>query len=222
MLKYLFAQIIVCSFIISTAQSYVHVRDEPRHHNVFENEFIRVLDVHLGPKDTTLYHLHNTPSVFIYLSNSNVGSQLLKKAPQKGVNLDGGVSYDTIAIPRIHKVWNEDTTWFHVMDVELIFLKNRNDIKPVQNSFVKLLFNEQQVNGYDVELKAGDWLQLPASASGYLMVSKQNASVEYSINTTTYYRQLKAGHYFWIEPSNEFSINSNETKTVSFVLLQLK
>jgi hypothetical protein len=32
------------------------VRNEPRHHNVFENEFARILDVYLAPGDTTLYH----------------------------------------------------------------------------------------------------------------------------------------------------------------------
>ena len=222
MLKYLFTQFIVICFLTSQGQSYVHVRNEPRHHNVFENDFVRVLDVYLAPGDTTLYHLHETPSVFIILSNSNVGSRLLGKLPQKGANINGIVSYDTIAKPRIHQVWNEDTSWFHVMDVELTSKNNRNDIKLVSNASLKLLFNEQQVNGYSTELKAGDRLQLPASASGYLIVSKEQASVDYSLHKTDHHRLLKAGHYFWIEPGDEFSIKSNESKAVSFVILQLK
>ena len=81
MRKYLLLIAALNYTILVVAQ--VHVRNEPRHHNVFENEFVRILDVHLGPGDTTLYHLHNTPSVFIIFTNTNVGSQLIGKQPQK-------------------------------------------------------------------------------------------------------------------------------------------
>ena len=123
------------------------VRNEPRHHNVFENEFLRILDVYLAPKDTTLYPLHNTPSVFIILSISNVGSQLAGKQPQKGANISGEISYDSLNTPRLHRVWNEDTSWFHVMDIELTGKKQLNKQPVLQNDFLKLLFNETQVNG---------------------------------------------------------------------------
>ena len=112
--------LLICAFcfsLSSTAQ--VHVRDEPRHHNVFENDVIRILDVYLGPGDTTLYHLHNTPSVFIIFTNTTVSSQLLGGQPQKGANVTGVIDYDSISTPRIHRVWNEDTSWFHAMDIEL-------------------------------------------------------------------------------------------------------
>ena len=74
MRRYLLLVAFFSSSVSVTAQ--VQVRNEPRHHNVFENEFIRILDVYLGPGDTTLYHLHNTPSVFIRFTNTNVGSFL--------------------------------------------------------------------------------------------------------------------------------------------------
>src|SRR5688572_32749047 len=99
MIKYLTLTGALYVSILVSAQ--VQVRDEPRHHNVFENEFVRILDVHLGPKDTTLYHLHNTPSVFIIFTNTNVGSQLKGGQPQKGANINDTVSYDSLSTPRI-------------------------------------------------------------------------------------------------------------------------
>src|SRR6188474_2716272 len=116
----------------------VHVRNEPRHHNVFENEFVRILDVHLSPKDTTLYHLHNTPSVFIIFTNTNVGSQLKGGPPQKGANIKGLISYDSLSAPRIHRVWNEDTSWFHVMDVELTSKLQKGNIPVLQHPSLQL------------------------------------------------------------------------------------
>jgi hypothetical protein len=220
MLKYVFTKFIILSWVISSAQ--VHVRDEPRHHNVFENEYIRILDVYLGPKDTTQYHLHNTPSVFIILADCKVSSQLLGGQPQPGANVSGTISYDPINTARTHRVWNEDTVWFHVMDIELISKTSKTNINEIVAPSLKLLFNERQVNGYEADLKPKDHLQLPPAESGYLLVSKTDASIDYSTNKTKQQRSMKAGHYLWIGPGVEFSITSKENKTTSFVILQLK
>ena len=220
MLKYiLFTAVITCS-LLTTAQ--IHVRDEPRHHNVFENEFIRILDVHLGPGDTTLYHLHNTPSIFIRFTNTNVGSQLIGKQSQKGANITGEVSYDNLNTPRTHRVWNEDTGWFHVMDIELTSTKQKKSIAVLQNSALKLLFNEQQVIGYNIELKAASNIQLPPSANGYLLISKSASEIELKIDDAVQKRIMKPSHYIWIEAGNKLVIKTMGNKTANFALLQFK
>lgn len=220
MLKYILLLSAIGYSLFSSAQ--VQVRDEPRHHNVFENDVIRILDVYLGPGDTTLYHLHNTPSVFIILSNCIVSSQLPGGQPQKGANLTGIVSFDSINPARIHRVWNEGTSWFHVMDIELTSKSQKNNIPVLPNRFLKLLFKERQVNGYDAELKTGEVLQLSNSATGYLLVSKGESVVDYKINGTRRHRIMKAGHYIWIDAENNFSIETKDNKPANFVLLQLK
>ena len=220
MLKYFLLVYILCNTLLIPAQ--LHVRDEPRHHNVFENEFVRILDVHLGPKDTTLYHLHNTPSVFIIFTNTNVGSQLMGGQPQKGANINGVISYDSLATPRIHRVWNEDSSWFHVMDVELTSKLQKGNTRVLQNPFLQLLFNEQQVNGYSTELKPGNILQLPASANGYLLVCKGESVIDFRVNGKRQHRIMKAAHYIWVEAGNSFSIGSKDSKPGNFIILQLK
>ena len=220
MLKYiLLAAVITCS-LLTTAQ--IHVRDEPRHHNVFENELIRILDVHLGPGDTTLYHLHNTPSVFIRFTNTNVGSQLIGKQSQKGANITGEVSYDNLNTPRTHRVWNEDTSWFHVMDIEITSTKQKKNIAVLQNSALKLLFSEQQVIGYNIELKAASNIQLPPSANGYLLISKSASDIELKIDDAVQERIMKPSHYIWIEAGNKLGIKTRGNKPVNFALLQFK
>ena len=220
MRKYLLLIAALNYTILVVAQ--VHVRNEPRHHNVFENEFVRILDVHLGPGDTTLYHLHNTPSVFIVFTTTKVGSQLIGKQPQKGANVTGEVSYDSLNTPRTHRVWNEDTAWFHVMDVELTTAKQKKGDALLQKPDLKLLFNEQQVNGYNMELKPASSLQLPASSSGYLLVSKSETIIELEINDTSQNRFIKPSHYIWIEAGKKFSIKTLSNQAANLVLLQLK
>ena len=54
----------------------VPVREEPRHKPVLENEYFRLLDVWLSAGDTTMYHIHATPSLFVILSSTRTASQM--------------------------------------------------------------------------------------------------------------------------------------------------
>ena len=225
MLKYLLLLSLIGHSVLITAQ--VLVRDEPRHHNVFENDFIRILDVHLGPGDTTMYHLHNTPSVFITLLDVKVGSQLQGQQPQQGANLTGLTTYDEIATPRIHRVWNADTSWFHVMDIELIAGQARNKVELLDAGDLKVnddefltLFNEKLVTGYKMRFSKGQSMKLPPSASGYLIISLSNGSADITASGPTQHRNMRAGHYVWLDGKSTTSITSHTI--ADYILLQLK
>src|SRR4030095_11123721 len=108
MLKENFVFITLFSCLTATAQ--VPLRDEPRHHNVFENSYVRLLDVFLGPRDTTQFHVHNTPSVFTTFTKTATGSQLISGQPSGDLSTAGRSWYDSLFKTRIHRVWNEDNT----------------------------------------------------------------------------------------------------------------
>lgn len=209
-------------FYCTVACAQLPVRNEPRHHNVFENNFVRVLDVFVGPKDTTLYHLHNTPSIFIIFTKTKTGSQLAGKPPMEGINLPGEISYDSLVTPRLHRVWNEDTSWFHAMDVELTAVHHHSDIPVLKDHLLQLLFNKKEVNGYSIELIQNNSIRLPASVNGYLVVNKNETEIDYTINGTVQHRLMKAGHYIWIESGKSSSLSTGNKFSASLVLLQLK
>ena len=142
------------------------------------------------------------------------------KQPQKGANVAGIVSYDSLTTPRLHRVWNDDTSWFHVMDIEFTSTKQKINIPVLKDPSLKLLFNEQHVNGYSIDLKPGSILDLPASANGYLIVSQTESTVDYKINGVTQRRILKPAHYIWVEAGRSFSLKGNNE--ANFVFLQLK
>src|SRR6186997_2084863 len=70
---FFFLTITLTGSLLLTAQ--VQVSNEPRHKKVFENNYIRLLDVWLQPGDTSLFHIHSTPSVFLYFSGNTIGTQ---------------------------------------------------------------------------------------------------------------------------------------------------
>jgi hypothetical protein len=217
-----------CFFIIivSSFGCYVSgqpaVRNEPRHHNVFENDYVRVLDVWVPPNDTTQFHIHATPSVFIMLTKTVTGAQLMGQQPVRSISVAGSSWYDSLVTPRVHRVWNDDTTWFHPMDIELLAGKPRSNEPVLQNSGIQLLFDEALVRGYHVELTTSGSFKLPSSKTGYLLVSLNESSLTLRSGDGLQHRLMKSGHYCWINAGREISLSTSNNTLSTFTLLQLK
>lgn len=217
--------IIVTLLCCLTGKAQVQVRFEPRHHNVFENEYARILDVFLMPGDTTQYHIHNTPSVFITFVNAKTGSQLLGKNKIKGT---AGVSnaqtalYDSLPVPRIHRVWNEDSAWFHVMDIELTGGKPKSEQPVLKNDFLQQQYNAPLANVYRLHLPAAGTIRLPVTSTGYLLLSTAATKTTIEINDSRQQRIMQAGHYLWINANDKASVYNGTTDFADFILLQLK
>lgn len=58
-------------------ESIVPVHQEPRHRMVFESSGIRILDVQIPPGDTTLFHTHSDPILYVTMSSSTTRTQSL-------------------------------------------------------------------------------------------------------------------------------------------------
>jgi hypothetical protein len=210
----------VCLSLCSSAQ--VAVRNEPRHHNVFENDYIRILDVFIPPHDTTQFHIHNTPSVFTTFTNTATSTQLLGKESASSRSVAGNSWYDSLTTPRVHRVWNDDTSWFHVMDIEFVAPKPHSNPAPLQSAAMQLYFNEPLANGYHLQLLPDNVVQLPPSVAGYLLLSIGTATIEYKQNDYMQHRIMKSGHYLWIDAGRAFAITCAGDSAARFVLLQLK
>ncbi len=72
-----FGAIVVLSGFRVGAQAPVPVHAEPRHRMVWEAGSIRVLDVQVPPGDTSLYHVHDAPILYIPVAISSMDAQPL-------------------------------------------------------------------------------------------------------------------------------------------------
>ena len=116
-MKKIFVAIIII-FTSSMLSAQVQVSKEPRHKKVLENKYIRLLDVWIPPGDTTLFHIHSTPSVFVPFTTTVVCSQIKGKAWETSKNTEGNASYRSFANDIVvHRVSNCDTVPFHVTDI---------------------------------------------------------------------------------------------------------
>jgi hypothetical protein len=141
-------QILLLFLLCSDISAQVPVIKEPHHKPVLVNNYVRLLDVHLNAGDTTLYHIHATPSVIVILSNSTVGMQKMGEAPSTPNNTTTGatsfVDYGTN--PITHRVFNAGNNIFHVMDIEIVPREPSPDsFSVLKQSNIQTIVNEKLV-----------------------------------------------------------------------------
>jgi hypothetical protein len=108
------------------------------------------------------------------------------------------------------------------MDIELVGGKPHSSPAILKDPLLKSYFNEPLANGYRLRLEKGNHIELPMSATGYLLVSVEDAVIDYKVNDYAQNRIMKSGHYIWIDPGKSFSITLGGNTLASFVVLQLK
>ena len=96
---------VIGAIAASQADKIVPVHQEPRHRLVFESPGTRILDVQVPPGDTTLFHTHNDPILYVTMSTAQTRSQTLGREWTVGdaaQRTEPAVTRD--AIPRVAPV----------------------------------------------------------------------------------------------------------------------
>jgi hypothetical protein len=201
------------------AQDAVAVSKESHHKNIFENEFLRVLNVNIAPGDTTLFHKHETPSVFITLHQVRTGSQVLLESRGTGVpSLDRRISFEGFYNkPRIHRVWNGDTSLFHVMDIEILTKGDKDIGAPAPPENFKQLFDAPPVRTYLLTLKPNQELKLERIAPVLIVGLDNGGNVR--VNKKAF---VKQGDFLFVQPNEKIELSNKERQDYSFAVLELK
>src|ERR1700686_3792877 len=107
-------------------QQPVEITSEPSHHLVYQNEYVRVFDVTVAPRATTLVHRHNHDYLFVTLGDSDVVSARVGEKPASLHLKDGEVRFTPGNFA--HAAINESDDPFHNITIEL--LKASSNIVP--------------------------------------------------------------------------------------------
>ncbi|WP_072837035.1 cupin domain-containing protein [Flavisolibacter ginsengisoli] len=201
--------------------SQVPVRQEPLHHNVFENAWVRVLDVHIPPGDTTQFHKHETPSVFIVLNPVKTGSQVIQEEQTStALRGDCAISFESFATtPRIHRVWNEDSSEFYVMDIELLSKGQPAMASPFSNvPGSQLLIDVAPERVYRLSMEGGKNL-LVNNKRPLLIVGLTDNTGKVSVNNKSFSRK---GDLIFIEPGKPIRVSNQSNHPYAFAFLELK
>ena len=215
--------ILVFIIKLSDLSGQVPVQEEPRHHLVFQNKEIRILNVLLPPGDTSLYHTHTTPSLFIRLTNTNTGSQLKGGIASHGKSISGTILFENLSPPdiRTHRVWNVDKDTFNVMDIELL-LKDPGFNKPALTMpNLKKEIDTNWVRAYRLTMAEGTEFNLKNKKQLMILVSLEASTMQTTKKGKTSDQILKPGSFYVIRKRHSFSIKNTRHKNVPFILVEL-
>lgn len=204
----------------------VPVLAEPNHKVTLENAYLRLIDVHFPPGQTTLYHIHTVPSVVVELSDSTIVAQEWGAAPAAVRHVVPGEAryapYD--AQPLTHRVTNVGQSVFHVLDIELLRPPASVDIAPAAASpEMKLEWEQKLVRLYKFSLAAGKQAKVAPGGCAHLLIgvsgTVQSATGSSGASAPG---ELKPGAYLFFAPGSRIQIDNRGQEAAACVLLELK
>ena len=198
----------------------VQVSKEPRHKKVLENKYIRLLDVRIPPGDTTLFHIHSTPSLFLHFTNTVVCSQEKGKTWEKSKNKEGEADYVSFKNETwVHRVSNCDTIPFHVTVIEILSpYKTTTHPKPLPFA---VLFENEKAFAY----------RFSSSSLNKQLISGRGPMVAELIagDEVIYYDtmkkksiKIKTGKFLYIKPGSSFYFSAKGDDEINMVLFEIK
>jgi hypothetical protein len=112
------AGLLLVSMAALAQQQPVEITSEPRHHLVFQNEYVRVFDVTVEPRGSTLVHRHNYDYLFVTLGDSDVVSARPGEKPVQLLLKDGETRFTAGNFS--HAAINNSQLPFHNITIELL------------------------------------------------------------------------------------------------------
>src|ERR1700722_20891649 len=150
----------------------VPVRNEPHHKVVLENDYVRLIEVHINPHDTTLTHIHAAPSVIVFLSKTTIGTQIVGAQPSIAEVMPAQTSYAAYdERPITHRVWNDGDSVFHVMDIELAKKEPVKDsCEIISQPDFHLQMTKRLVRVYTIDVYGKKIAEIPTSNCAHLLI----------------------------------------------------
>src|SRR5260370_7238580 len=110
--------LLVAFLVLAQQQAAVEITSEPSHHQVLQNDWVRVFNVLAAPKATTLVHRHNYDYLFVTLGNTQIINARVGENPVSMALKDGEVRFTKGGFA--HAVTNTGETPFHNITIELL------------------------------------------------------------------------------------------------------
>jgi quercetin dioxygenase-like cupin family protein len=149
--KYLYLGMMLSGLVAAQ----VPLDQEPRHHLLYANQWLRVISPQIPPGDTTLEHMHNHDDATVCIHGSEV------RAKQKGAEWSNpgrvcvpgtaGVTEYT-GKPRSHTVQNVGSGVYHLMLVENLRESGWTNNEPLTVAGMKVARENRSFRIYETEL----------------------------------------------------------------------
>lgn len=229
-MKYLTTIVTYLFFITQTisAQEVVPVHQEPKHHLVYENDTLQVLDVQIPASDTTLYHTHDAPMFYVFISASSTDDQELGDK-WRGVIATGSPSFETGEVacnldyadkPVTHRVRNVGNSLFRLIGV--INKRNQPVGNVIQNELPGNVETDNQwFHQSRADVAPSESLESNVSNSPIVIVQAEEGKLQVSIGNDSPKLLSSPGDFAVANPSQSFEVVNEGGSPVELVIIRV-
>lgn len=211
-----------------TAPPEVEITAEPHHRVIFQNDYVRVFDATVAPRDATLMHLHRHDYVYVALGTATISNEVKGKAPVQVTLADGEARFSEGGFA--HLVQNVGTTTFHAIAVELLqdekmrSAPSRWDSEPAiraQGGAEEVLFVKDGVRVSRVELQTAGFEASHHHAGPHLVIAVTDLTLRSEApDKTASNIDLKAGEVKWIGGNITHTVTNVGSQPAKLVSLE--
>ena len=112
---------------LAVTQSVVPVHEEPLHTPVFENRWVRVLDVRFDAGAQSLYHRHALHNLAVRIVGGTTRADPMGGEGVPRHSPTGSVAFHSASPPYVHRVANVGSAAVRIVDVELLGARSMPD-----------------------------------------------------------------------------------------------
>lgn len=208
---------------LCAADKVLLARDEPKHKVVFENNYVRVIDVQIPGGTETLYHRHDINSVIVYLTKSTNESQTHGESAWTPRTIAPGDSRYApyTEKPLTHRVRNPGPGLFRVYDIELLHAPPAAETFSLADSpALRAKWQEQAVRSLTLRLEPGGHRTIPGGECAILLVNVAGVLTVSPANGAA--RELRAQEFFFQPPRSGFLVSNGGREPTETVVLELR
>jgi quercetin dioxygenase-like cupin family protein len=204
-------------------QSSIPVSEEPRHHVVFENAYVRVLDAVVRPGDTTLFHTHVKDNVPVAIRGGEMRTEVLGGKTTESDVPTGGIWFAKASYS--HRIGNIGSTPLRFIDAEILGSPGSPpDLPPLDKvPGHELVLENDRVRVYRVVLGPGEATGMHTHAPAGLQVAVTAGKIAIrSGESRKEVQEVKAGEFAWHGSATTQSVENAGTGRYEVVEIDWK
>jgi quercetin dioxygenase-like cupin family protein len=214
----------------------VAMADEPRHPLVFESGSVRVHDVRIPPGDTSLYHVHDVPVLYVILSASPLRVQVLGKEWSSGAGAAATAAATRPAStaparvvsttsyaerPETHRVHNVGDALFHRIAIGTTSKGADSSADDISGLGSKPELENRYYRVYRVSLAPGR--STPTHAHAWPVVVVQQTAGQLAVGGSSRPTMMTApGSFAFHDGSGNHTVANPGTSAVEFVEVEVR
>jgi oxalate decarboxylase/phosphoglucose isomerase-like protein (cupin superfamily) len=208
----------------------VEITNEGHHHQVLQNDFVRVFKVEVGPHDATLMHRHRHDYMFISLGPADVSNEVEGKAAVALKLQDGQTGF--LAGNFAHIARNLAPTPFRNVTIELMQDEKARTAPPpkwdeerglqvLHGGTQEILFAKDGARVSEIELQPGGMIPSHHHNGPHLVVAITDLDMRSDIEgrgpTPS---QLKSGEVKWVPGGYTHTLTNISKQPAKFVTVE--